>query len=369
MSAATELTVGLEVTPGVLIRTGVGRYPVALAPALEELDWLQVRRLAAIDRPAMGTAMRLVQAVRREGFYYPLALERRARKADAELLHLTHPAPTWTRRLPLAVTVHDLLPLRFPRLFPRATVAHTRISARALASADRVLTNSEHTRAEVIELLDLAPERVVATPFGVDQRFRPAPVDRDWLSERFDIRGPYVLAVGTLEPRKNLEGVLRAYDLLERDFPDHACVVVGGKGWRDRTLGTALSRPRERLVATGFVEDEDLVRLYSGADCFVFPSFAEGFGLPVLEAMACGAPVVTSDRSSLPEVAGDAAILVDPDEPEAIAAGIRRVLASPERAARLRARGLERAAGFSWRACAERTAAVYRELVAAAGRT
>ncbi|HEX2233937.1 MAG TPA: glycosyltransferase family 1 protein, partial [Thermoleophilaceae bacterium] len=324
--------------------------------------------LSAVDRPSAGRIRRVAQGLAREGLYYPLLLERRARRAGADLVHCTHAAPAVTRRLPLVVTVHDLLPLRFPRLFPRATVVHTRASLRVVRSAHRILTNSEHTRAEVLELLGVPPERVTATPFGIEARFRPLQSDPDWLLRRFGLRAPYLLAVGTLEPRKNLEGVLRAFDLLAPRFPGLSLAVVGGKGWRDGMLDSELRRPREDVVATGFVDDDELVRLYSAAACFVFPSLAEGFGFPPLEAMACGAPVVTSDRPALPEVVGDAALLTDPTHPEAIATAVERVLSSPQLVAELRARGRARAAGFTWRSCAERTAAAYAEVLDDPGR-
>jgi len=175
------------------------------------------------------------------------------------------------------------------------------------------------------------------------------------------VTGPYLLTVGTLQPRKNVEGVVQAFEALARDGAPHQLVVAGARGWRDEALAAKLRRSpaAARVRATGHVDDATLVALYRGAAAFVFPSRGEGFGLPPLEAMACGAPVVCSDRTSLPEVVGDAALLVDPDDAAAVAAALREAL-EPARADELRARGFARAAQFTWERCAEATVAAYR---------
>jgi glycosyltransferase involved in cell wall biosynthesis len=362
-------TVAFDITPGLLIRTGIGRYPRALPGRLQALPDIEVIRIAATRSPATGRSGRIAQGVIREGVWYPALAGRRAKRAGADVLHCPHPVPARGGRIPLVVTVHDLLPLRHPELFPHVTVAHTRLSLPFARRAWRLLTNSEHTRAEVIERLSLPPERVVATPFGVDSRFRPVEVERDWLRKRFGVERSYVLSVGTVEPRKNVLATLRAFRLAGERLSEHDLVVVGGAGWG---VGAGLMEEAARAlprrpVLTGFVSDDELVRLYSAASCFVFPSLSEGFGFPPLEAMACGAPVVAGDRPALPEVLGDAGLLVDPTNPEEIAEAIVSVLESEEFAAGLRRRGLKRSARFTWERCAELTAAVYREVAAEAG--
>lgn len=174
---------------------------------------------------------------------------------------------------------------------------------------------------------------------------------------------PYVLAVGNLEPRKNLPGLLRAFARLAPEVP-HDLVLVGAEGWLTGEIHATLDELRlgGRVRMTGFVEDADLPAWYGAADLFVYPSLYEGFGLPVLEAMACGAPVVTSNVSSLPEVAGDAALLVDPSDVDSIAEEMRRGLTDAALALDLRRRGQLRAADFTWDRTAEQTVAVYREV-------
>ena len=184
-------------------------------------------------------------------------------------------------------------------------------------------------------------------------------MDRDALAARFDVSERYLLAVATREPRKNLGALLRAFERLASLVDDVDFVLVGGRGWRSADLERTLAAVGDRVKITGFVSDEELAELYAGAAAFAFPSFAEGFGLPVLEAMASGVPVVTSDRTSLPEVAGDAALLVDPDDDAGLVDALERLLTDGELAADLARRGLARSAQFTWEACARATRAAY----------
>jgi glycosyltransferase involved in cell wall biosynthesis len=229
----------------------------------------------------------------------------------------------------------------------------------AVRRAARIVTCSEHVRGEVVELLGVDPGRVVVTPLGVHERFRPAPPDEHALA-RLGVRRPYLLAVATVSPRKNLAAVVRAYSRIAADHPGLGLVIAGATGWRTEETDRAIRAAPSGVVTTGFVADEDLVALYNGAACLVFPSLEEGFGLPPLEAMACGTPVVASNTTSIPEVVGDAGLLVHPGDEEAIELAVRRVLEDGGLAEELRKRGLERARGFSWEACARLTVDVYR---------
>jgi glycosyltransferase involved in cell wall biosynthesis len=355
--------VGLDSTYGVLSRTGVGRYVRSIRQALERLEGIDTVPLFASERPSAHRPLRLLQGLAREGAWYPRMLERRALRSACSVLHVPQPTMTAARTLPLVMSVPDLLPLAHPELFTRWPRTQLRASLRALRRADRLLTGSEFTRETVIEALGIDAHRVVTAPLGVSERFRPQP-DPAWLRDRLEIEGRYVLCVGTMEPRKNLATSLRAFESILAREPDVDLVVVGPPGWRNREFEQLLSRAPGRVHVTGYVAEEELVCLYSGASCFSYPSLGEGFGLPVLEAMACGAPVLTSDRSSLPEVAGDAAVLVDPEDAAAVADGMLRILSSPQLADDLGRRRRERAAGFSWERCAEITSGVYRELAA-----
>jgi glycosyltransferase involved in cell wall biosynthesis len=361
------IRIGYDTAPLSLNSAGEYRYASSLLRALHGLDGIELATMTLSRRRPGGIAQRVLYQGLAEALYYPLLVGARARRHGVDLVHYPRHLvpPTLGVNVPTVLTLHDVVPLTHPQYFSALIVRHQRLLTPAAArAATRVVTGSQASAAAIAASCGVAPERIAVTPYGVEPRFRPLARD-ERLLERLGIRGPYVLCVGTLEPRKNLRGVIAAMGLLRRDHPEHALVVTGGRGWRTRELDAAVAASRANVIATGFVSDDELVALYSAADCFAYPSFLEGFGFPVLEAMACGAPVVTSDRSSLPEVAGDAAVLVDPHRAEAIAAGIASVLGSAERGRDLRSRGVERSARFSWEATARATVEVYRDALAA----
>jgi glycosyltransferase involved in cell wall biosynthesis len=304
-----------------------------------------------------------------------------ARDRNAQVVHSTYAAP-FLRDSASVLTVHDCSFVRHPEWFTlrdRLVLnAGVRTSVRRAA---RVVVPSGHARDELCALLGVARERVVVTPEGVDGRFAPPPAAAtgdgtpasarmDRLIRRLGIHRPYVLAVGNLQPRKNLSRLIEAWALLAADNADKGrqLVVAGGfRGRRDGATGLAIKlHIGDRVAFPGFVSDDDLPALYGAADLYVMPSLYEGFGLPVLEAMACGTPVACSNTTSLPEAAGGAAALFDPEDPAAIAAALRPLLADAALRDDLRERGLARAAAATWRACAELTAAAY-EAAAAEG--
>jgi glycosyltransferase involved in cell wall biosynthesis len=243
-----------------------------------------------------------------------------------------------------ATTIHDLVPLRFPDwVQPRTRRMHGPKYEHAARTCDRVFVNSRFTAGEVVELLRVPEERIVVAYPGIDPRFRSD-------GERADLGGPYVLAVSTLEPRKNLPALVAAFSLLRRRRPELTLALAGLEGWEERPLAA------EGVRLLGFVSDEELARLYRGAAAFAYPSRFEGFGIPVVEALASGAAAVVSSHASLDEACGDAALRADADDPEAFAEALESALAgSPER----RERGLAHAARFTRRACGEAVLAGY----------
>jgi glycosyltransferase involved in cell wall biosynthesis len=234
-----------------------------------------------------------------------------------------------------ATTVHDLVPLRFPDwVEPETLRMHEPKYEHAAQTCDRIFVNSRFTGGEVVELLGVPEERVVIAYPGIDPVFSPA-------GEAADLGGPYVLGVGTLEPRKNLPALLAAFALLRRAHPDLTLALAGLEGWEERPLEA------EGVRLLGFVSNDDLARLYRGASAFAYPSRFEGFGIPVVEALASSTPAVVSSHPSLDEASGDAALRADPDDPEAFAVALEQALAAP------RGTGIEHAARFTWRACGE----------------
>jgi glycosyltransferase involved in cell wall biosynthesis len=263
--------------------------------------------------------------------------------------------------------VHDLSFLRFPEAFrPLHRSYLTLVTKASTRRARRIIAVSESTRQDVIAFCGVAPEKVVVVANGVTEVFSLAPeADVRANARRLGLPDRFLLYLGTLEPRKNLVRLLEAYALLRRmrgPTETPPLVLAGGKGWYyDEILSRVSALALEDVVIfPGYVPQEDLPWYYRAAALFVYPSFFEGFGLPVLEAMACGAPVITTTASSLPEVAGDAALLIEPEDIEGMAMAMNRCLDDPDRVAAMRAAGIRRAAGFSWDKTATATADLYR---------
>jgi alpha-1,3-rhamnosyl/mannosyltransferase len=240
-----------------------------------------------------------------------------------------------------ATTFHDLVPLRFPELVQPETVRmHGPKAEHAARTCDRIFVNSRFTGGEAVELLGVPEEKIVVAYPGIDPRFGPD-------GDAADLGGPYVLAVSTLEPRKNLPALVTAFSLLRRQRPELTLALAGLEGWEERPLDA------EGVRLLGYVSDDELARLYRGAAAFAYPSRFEGFGIPVVEALASGVPTVVSSHRSLDEASGDVALRADPDDPEAFAGALERALDSP------RGTGLEHASRFTWRACGEAVLAGY----------
>jgi glycosyltransferase involved in cell wall biosynthesis len=342
-----------DVTPLSVPRTGIGNYLLGMlrgiatvaggghelvALAVAERDGLRRIRAALADvpvemqafaRPAASVWRRAWSTARRP------ALERFLGRFDA--LHLTdwwQPPQSAGAR---ATTIHDLVPLRFPEWTTLRTRVGHRLTYRRARELDLVFVNSRYTGADVVDRLGVAAERVRIAHPGVDGRYTSE-------GERAELGNPYILTVATLEPRKNLETLLAAHALLGGDV---RLAIVGAAGWGPRP---ELDRPRVQRL--GYVGDEELARLYRGAAVFAYPSRFEGFGMPIVEAMACGVPVVASSHPSLDEACGAAALRADPNDATALAAALERALAEP---GGLVAAGFEQARRFSW----ERTGRVF----------
>jgi glycosyltransferase involved in cell wall biosynthesis len=326
------MRVAIDVSPLVQTRAGTARYLESL------MHELRARDDVALTTRTFGRSDR-ASTLARDAVWYPFLL---GREDTADVLHCpTYRGPTRSR-VPLVVTVHDLAVLRHPDAFNRWTRAYSpRVVPRVLAAAQRVIAVSEFTRHELIELLRVPDEKIRVVPNAVGEEFTLVGEAEE---------GDYVLAVGTLEPRKNLERLVEAVQRTKRELR-----VVGARGWGGVEVGG------NGVRWLGEVSDKELARLYRGAACVAYPSLYEGFGIPVLEAMACGAPVVTTRGTAMEEVADGAAVLVDARDPAEIAAGIERAASDRDE---LVARGLERASQFRWDAVAAATVQVYREAAA-----
>ena len=300
-----------------------------------------------------------------------LDLSRKLREDRPDLVHVQYTAPLLCP-VPVVVSVHDISFLEHPEYFKPARSLQLRFTVkRTMEHAARVLTPSEFSRTSILRAYKVAPERIEVVPIAVSSMFRP--IARETAAanarERLDISGPYILNVGDLQPRKNQIGLIRAFEELIASTPSlpHKLVIVGKDTWYSPRVVAAAkhSRAADRIVFTGWVIDDDLLYLYNAADAFVFPSFYEGFGLPVLEAMACGRAVACSNTSAVPEVADSAALLFDPESIEQVVRAMRDLLLDCELRVRMERLGQQRASHFTWERTARRTLEIYYEVAGA----
>ena len=284
-----------------------------------------------------------------------------------DLLHCPDFIPPFRRHCRAVVTVHDVAFLRFPGLLTEESRSYYGQVDRAVQSADHVIAVSESTKRDLVTLVGADARKITVVYEAAGSSFRPAAPDAiSAVRQRYGIEGDYILFVSTIEPRKNIPLLLQAYARLKAAWPEQQTlprlVLCGRKGWLYDNIFTILNELGlcDLVTFTGGVPTEDLPPLYSGALFFVLPSLYEGFGLPVLEAMSCGAPVICSCTSSLPEVAGDAALMVDPQDIVGLAAAMQRLGLDPDLRREMAARGLVQAERFSWERAAQETLAVYQ---------
>jgi glycosyltransferase involved in cell wall biosynthesis len=369
------MRVGIDYTAAVRQQAGIGRYTRGLIAALAELDHETRYVLFSAGRDPSGRAWpanfrwRALPLTDRhlsllwQRLRVPLPVEAFTGRLD--LFHSPDFVLPPVARARTVLTVHDLSFMRYPECSSKPLLDYLMRSVPpAVRRADAILADSESTRRDLVELLQVEPERITVVYPGVEPHFCPGGDDAAVPATlaRYGIRRPYLLGVGTLQPRKNFCLLIRAYHALrqQRRIP-HQLVIAGGRGWLFDEIHDTIRTLylEEQVQLTGFVADGDLPALYRGADVFAFPSLYEGFGIPVLEAMACGTPVVTSTASSLPEAAGEAALLVDPNDVDALTEALWRVIEDSALRNALCARGFEQVKRFSWAESARRLQAVY----------
>jgi glycosyltransferase involved in cell wall biosynthesis len=381
------LRIGIDYTSAVHQRAGIGRYTRGIVGALADLGTAHAFTLvvAGSEKEAEGSDGSQPGPEQASNFRVRrLPLNHRLWTVIWHRLHLPLPVDLITGPVDLfhspdyvlpplskgkkVVTIHDLSFLRFPEgAEPRLRRYLSAAVPRSVGEADLVLGDSENTRQDIIEFFGVNPDTVEVVYPGVDPAFRPIedPHALDSARELYHLDFPFILSVGTLEPRKNLTTLLDAYAALRSGGDvDHKLVIAGGKGWLydgifSRAAELAL---KDDVVFLGYVAEEHLPALYCLSDLLVFPSLYEGFGLPPLEAMACGTPVISSDSSSLPEVVGQAALMVQAEDGETLAEAIKTLLADSGLRKDLVGKGLSRAAEFTWRASGEKLLSVYERL-------
>lgn len=396
------MRIGIDFTPAIQQQAGIGRYTRELVRALSRLDsanryvLFQASRGAKVPAGPWPDNFRVRSipltdrwlAILWQRLRLPLTVETFTGAVD--IFHSPDFVLPPVRRARTVLTVHDLSFLTTPQTSEPGLRAYLSGAVpRAVARADHILADSRSTKRDLVTHLNADPDRITVVHPGVDPRFRP--LEEPAITEfraRYGLDRPFGLSVGTLQPRKNYPTLIEAFARLRRGearriegslakelaprlasplrkTSDVELVIAGGRGWLYQEIFETVDRLRmgDRVRFLGLVRDEDLPALYNAAEVLAMPSLYEGFGLPVLEALACGTPVVTSDVSSLPEVAGDAALLVSPHDVEGISQALQRALNDQELRAVLRERGLIRAQQFTWQKAAETVLGIYQRLM------
>ena len=371
------MRIGLDGIPLVAPKTGVGHYTFELGHSLahalpnsniEFLSPVPYSSLTASeekDAPA-NLSITCTHATGPRRFWWSVGLPLHLRQSGIELFHGTnYEVPLWSK-CRTVLTIHDLSLLLYSETHERSRVRRARLRLSLMArSAEMIITATRFIKKEVSEHLKVASSKIAVTPYAPRRVFRPVAKERcDEVRARLGVEDCFILYVGTIEPRKNLVTLVRAFDeILRRTTLRRQLVITGAQGWLSDDLYRLIEQLKinDKVLFTGYVTDEDLSALYSSCRCFVYPSLYEGFGLPPLEAMACGAPVVTSSAGSIAETVGRAARIISPTDAQALAKEIVELVEDEGARSQLSKEGLARAADYTWERTARETIEVYEE--------
>ncbi|HOL48968.1 MAG TPA: glycosyltransferase family 1 protein [bacterium] len=296
-----------------------------------------------------------------------LDLPSKIKRTNIDVLHTQYHIPPFVQ-IPSVITLHDVSYLIHPEFFPFfERIKMKTLMPSSIRKAKKIITVSQFSKREILKKYGDIDEKVCITYNGVSEEFKPVNEEKiQQVLTKHKIFRPYIISVSNLQPRKNLQGLISAYSLILKKKEDFPCclVITGKKLWLyDEIFSAGEPTIKEKILFTDYVENDDLIALYSGAEMLVYPSFYEGFGLPVLEAMACGCPVIASASSSLPEIVEEAGILVDPYNSQEISSAILTLHQNGNLQKELKEKGLKQAKKFSWMECAKKTVEVYRNLV------
>lgn len=364
------MRIGIDLSIAAINQAGTGIYIKRLVEAFEHLQKPETFVYFSVkhqrDMSAPKTYRTRINTVYRDLIWMHTILPLQTRRAGVKVLHMPAGIIPYFPPKPVVLTILDTILFQTPERFPLWQRYYFQsLGPRSALFADRIITISEHSKLDIIRQFNVPPEKVTVTYLAAGSEFKPLPPDNiASVRQKYGLNQNFILTVGTIEPRKNLARILDSFVSLKSDGFAYQLVHVGPNGWLQENLVTKIKQLgiQKSVRFLGFLPIQDLVAVYNAATLFVYPSLYEGFGLPVLEAMACGCPVVTSNTSSMPEVAGDAAILVDPSQVGAITKGITDVLNNSYMAADLRERGLLQCQRFSWYQTALETLNVYREV-------
>lgn len=357
------IKVGIDIQSTVGEKTGIGYYTQNLIKGYNSLDRIEPRYY---KNSAAGT-LSTFDRIKWESFSLP----KYAAKDKVDILHIPGFAgPVSRGKYKRVTTVHDLIGMVYPQnLAPVSRFYWQRWLPACVKKSDFIIADSENTRKDIIRLTNIKPERIRVIYLAPAPKFKPIDKSESLkaILKNYGINKKYILNVGTIEPRKNISNLIAAFGryLKAPGRDDLTLVIAGKKGWDyQNCYNKAIElNLKEKVIFCDYVSDEDLVVLYNFAEVFVYPSFYEGFGLPVLEAMSCGAPVICSNASSLPEIAGDAALFIDPDSIDSIKGALINVLDNKETKTSLSKKSIGQSKKFSWGKTAAETIAVYKKVL------
>lgn len=351
---------------------GIGRYTKNLVEALSKIDreneYFLLYPGNLSQKPDVGENFHLAHAKSSKGIlWHQSALPALVKSYSLDLLHCpgNFKIP-YLKRCRQVLTIHDLIPLKFKIYFKNTlkTMAYLILHKLAVGSADKIITDSENTKKDVISILNVPDEKIEAIPLAVDKKFLDKKnINLEKVLKKYSLQEGYLLHLGGIGFNKNTARVIEAFKIIMEKTPDAPpLVIIGNKNWLARQIADSASH--EKIIFTGYVPDKHMPSLYSAASVFIYPSLYEGFGFPVLEAMACGVPVVASSTSSFPEVMGDAGLLVDPENPADIAEKTLMLVAESDLIKKLQEKGFERVSKFSWENTAKKVLALYADTTA-----
>lgn len=298
--------------------------------------------------------------------WYPYLI-RKLKKFDLDIVHNPSQIPTYVKaKQKYILTVHDLTPFIVPSesKFGRPTI-YKILFPRTLKNADKIIADSYNTKKDLINYFKIPDDKIRVIYLAANEKFKPLGNHEIYaFKDKYSLNFPFILYVGTLEGRKNIPHLIKSFCELRKKYKDIKLVIAGKKGWKYKNIFSTIDELNlnKEIIFTGYVPEEDLPGLYNAATLFVYPSLYEGFGLPPLEAMACGTPVITSNSSSLPEIVGNAGIIVDPFNIKELADSMHKVLTNSALKIDLSKKGLERAKMFCWEKCARETFELYEEV-------
>jgi len=340
-------------------KSGLGCYAESLIENLHKIDKnISIEIIKPENNNDLSTPKRI--------FWDQVLFPIQSMKTKPDLIHKPSFSVPVFSKSKIVVTVHDLIPIIFPKnlsFFSR--MFWTKIMPFSYKYADHIITDSEWSKKDIVRLLKINPKKITVTPLAARENFLHKPDSKkiDYVQNKFNTGKKYILTVSNLEPRKNFPFLIKVYkEILEKNPNfEYKLVIVGKKSWgTEKILNDAKGKFSDKIIVTGYVEEKELPCLYYGATLFAFPSLYEGFGLTPLEAMACGVPVICSNASSLPEVCGDAAIMLDPTDLDAWVKNIEKMLKSTSLRQQYSNKALKQASKFSWQKTAEKTLKVYR---------